>query len=241
MDVDAEEAMWTVLQRFGLGGKKLAVYRPDDAHNIAEQVCHELGWICDGTHVEIVRSWLCRVNTDEPFQKRLRSDHMPESLHATLDDRFKVKPSTAAHVHVSSVAGSSTDIWKPLRVKHRAQDEQVDAKRKWEIDLKEKWSRELYIQLAAINAPILQGMDFCVGSERIHLALAGKTRGSTLKRYVKAWKACQLWKKSAWGEESFVHPGMFCEYLFQGWMSLVVLRFLGLFAKQSTGLRRWQV
>ena len=214
MDVDAEEAMWTVLQRFGLGGKKLAVYRPDDAHDIAEQVSHELGWICDGTHVEIVRSWLCRVNTDEPFQKRLRSDHMPESLHATLDDRFKVKPSTAAHVHVSSVAGSSTDIWKPLRVKHRAQDEQVDAKRKWEIDLKEKWSRELYIQLAAINAPILQGMDFCVGSERIHLALAGKTRGSTLKRYVKAWKAWQLWKKSAWGEESFVHPGMFCEYLF---------------------------
>ena len=57
-------------------------------------------------------------------------------------------------------------------------------------------------------------MDFCVGSERIHLALAGKTRGSTLKRYVKAWKAWQLWKKSAWGEESFVHPGMFCEYLF---------------------------
>ncbi|CAL1153955.1 unnamed protein product [Cladocopium goreaui] len=121
MDVDAEEAMWTVLQRFGLGGKKLAVYRPDDAHDIAEQVCHE--------------------------------------------------------------------------VKHRAQDEQDDAKRKWEIDLKEKWSRELYIQLAAINAPILQGMDFCVGSERIHLALAGKTRGSTLKRYVKAWKAWQLWKK----------------------------------------------
>ena len=107
--------------------------------------------------------------------------------------------------------------------------------------MKEKWSRELYIQLDATNAPVLQGMDFCVGSERIHLALAGKTRGSTLKRYVKAWKAWQLWKKSAWGEESFVHPGMFCEYLFSRMMSLVVHRFLDLFAKQSTGLRRLQV
>ena len=44
MDVNVEEAMWTILQRFGLDSKKLAVYKPDDAHDIAEQVCHELGW-----------------------------------------------------------------------------------------------------------------------------------------------------------------------------------------------------
>ena len=129
MDVNVEEAMWSVLQRFGLDCKRLAIYKPYDAHDIAEQVCHELGWICDGTHEEIVSSWLCRVNTDEPFQKRLRSDHIPESLHATLEDRFKVKPITVAHVNVSTVSGSSTDVWKLLRVKHRAQDEQVDAKR----------------------------------------------------------------------------------------------------------------
>ena len=126
MDVNVEEAMWTVLQRYS---KKLAVYKPEDARGIAEQLCHELGWICDCTHVEIVRSWLCRVNTDEPFQKRLRCDHLPASLQASLEDRFKAKHVTVSHKNVSSIVGSSTDVWKPLRVKHRVQEDQVDAKR----------------------------------------------------------------------------------------------------------------
>ena len=215
MDDGAEETMWKVLQRFGLVGKKLSVYKSEDARSIAEQVCHELGWICDSSHEDVVRSWLCRSIADEPYQRRLRNDHRPESLQVSLESRTALKSASSSSSQFLSVGKQTTaDVWKPLRVKHRVVEEQADAKRKWERDLKEKWAKELYVQLAAIDAPILKGMDFCIGADRIHLALAGKTRSSTLKRYVKAWKAWQFWKKAAWGDEAFVHPGMFCEYLF---------------------------
>ena len=46
------------------------------------------------------------------------------------------------------------------------------------------------------------------------MAIAGKTRPSTLKRYIKAWRDWQTWKLNTWGSDVFVHPGMFCEYLF---------------------------
>ena len=60
----------------------------------------------------------------------------------------------------------------------------------------------------------LSGMEFCVGFDRLHLALAGKTRTSTLRRYVKVWQDWQSWKRGAWGDSVKVHPSIFCEYLF---------------------------
>ena len=60
----------------------------------------------------------------------------------------------------------------------------------------------------------MSNIEHCVGQARIHLAIAGKTRTSTLKRYVKCWQDWQHWKHCVWGENSCVHPSMFCEYLF---------------------------
>ena len=42
MDGNSEELMQGVLQRFGLVGRKLAVFELEDARSIAEQICHEL-------------------------------------------------------------------------------------------------------------------------------------------------------------------------------------------------------
>ena len=74
--------------------------------------------------------------------------------------------------------------------------------------------KNLYKELLRVDAPILKGMEVCVNQERLHVAIAGKTRSSTLKRYIKAWRDWQSWKNLTWGEEAYVHPGMFCEYLF---------------------------
>ena len=66
-----------------------------------------------------------------------------------------------------------------------------------------------------IDAPILKGLEVCTNPGRLHVAIAGKTRSSTLKRYIKAWRDWQAWRFLACGDGYFVHPGMFCEYLFR--------------------------
>ena len=66
------------------------------------------------------------------------------------------------------------------------------AKQEHETTLKDKWSKELYKELVKVNAPVLQGIQFCIGQERLHVAIAGKTRSSTLKRYLKAWRLASL-------------------------------------------------
>ena len=88
------------------------------------------------------------------------------------------------------------------------------AKQEHETTLKDKWSKELYKELVKVNAPVLQGIQFCIGQERLHVAIAGKTRSSTLKRYLKAWRDWQVWKGNTWGADALNHPGMLCEYLF---------------------------
>ena len=88
-----------------------------------------------------MKSVLRRSISDEPFQKRLRNDHKPDSLSVTLEPRATGKVSSPS-MTVSHVAKVLTaDVWKPLRVKHIPQEDQSGAKSLWEMDMKEKWTR----------------------------------------------------------------------------------------------------
>ena len=151
----------------------------------------------------------------EPFGKRLRLEHLQNPLDQPSAKHLGIEATTVERLTSESASSSAVHIpWNPLKVRHRSNPDQTDAKKIWEDRLKDKWSKELYLCLVSASAPVLKGMDFCVGIDRVHLAIAGKTRSTTLKRYVKAWKSWQHWKHLTWGDDSFVHPGMFCEYLF---------------------------
>ena len=58
-----------------------------------------------------------------------------------------------------------------------------------ESEQKEFWSRELFLELKKFGAPALEHLEHCVPDRHLHLALAGRTRYNTLKRYIKTWKS----------------------------------------------------
>ena len=186
-----------------------------DAELIAEQVCGHVGCICERDHVETVRMLIHSCQLKEPVRKRLRGDHHLDPL--LVEDRTSgssgsvVVQSTSMS---SAAATGSKHSSRPLGIRHRPILDQSNAHKKRDQAQRDKWARELYMELCRVKSPILSNIEHCVGQERIHLAIAGKTRTSTLKRYVKCWQDWQHWKHCVWGENSCVHPSMFCEYLF---------------------------
>eukprot|EP00435_Cladocopium_sp_Y103_P074536 s47_g49.t1 len=212
---ELERAMWEVLVKNGLDSKKLAVFDVSEAALIASQICDQLGVICESWHEEVVLGWVQSFSSAEPFQKRLRGDHLQDPL--VVGSLSQQQFSRGSASSGSGLVRTTVDmdlLWTPLSVKQRSRLEQTEAKREHENALRDRWSKELYKELLKIQAPILHGMGICVNQSRVHVAIAGKTRTSTLKRYIKAWRDWQTWKANICGQDAFVHPGMFCEYLF---------------------------
>ena len=210
-----EKLMWDVLQKHGMDHKKLSVFKPEEAPLIAQQVCESLGLICESLHEEVILGWLQSTSQSEPFCKRLRGEHSQDPLLVGSHMQSKYN-SIRSSSGSTGLTGTLTvdQRWTPLSARQRSKVEQSTAKKDHEESHKDRWSKELYKELLRVDAPILKGMEVCVNQERLHVAIAGKTRSSTLKRYIKAWRDWQSWKILTWGEEAYVHPGMFCEYLF---------------------------
>ena len=211
--IDTDE-IWKVLRAFGLTERKLALSDLDDARLIAQQVCDHLGCICENEHVQSVWELIHDCQMSEPIRKRLRGDHRVEEFQIS-DSGFRATVFAESAASSSSRrASNAADTSRPLGVKHRIVEGQDNARQQRELKLRDKWSKELYKELVKVNSVALSGMEFCVGVDRLHLALAGKTRTSTLRRYVKVWQDWQKWKKGSWGDNGKAHPSVFCEYLF---------------------------
>ena len=205
-----EKVMWNVLQKFGLDEKKLAVFDVSESGVIAVQICDHLGVICEGLHVDIVAGWVQTISASEPYQKRLRGDLQQDPLEigSFLHQSFMSSNSSSRSSHAKGTR-LVEELWVPLSARQRVRRDQAMAKQEHETTLKDRWSKELYKELVKVNAPVLQGIQFCIGQERLHVAIAGKTRSSTLKRYLKAWRDWQVWKFNTWGADALNHPGMF--------------------------------
>eukprot|EP00435_Cladocopium_sp_Y103_P068303 s951_g31.t1 len=206
--------MFQLLESKGLTGKKLAVFHVRDAESIAMQVCMDMGLICEQLHVDLVEGFIQEARSEEPIQKRLRGDHSMDSLHfQLLQDRSHVlhprpsAPSTSLH----DVLTESAD--RPSR-RRTCQAEQGEERARKETEQKEFWSRELYKELRRMDAPALEHLEHCVDERHIHLALAGRTRYNTLKRYVKTWRCFLQWLSSARGDAASPEIGDLVEYIF---------------------------
>ena len=73
--------MWNKLSSAGLIGRKLAVFKTNDADDIAAQLCRDLGVIVEQSHVDLVSDWISEAQRLEPMQKRLRGDFSQDPLH----------------------------------------------------------------------------------------------------------------------------------------------------------------
>ena len=66
-----------------------------------------------------------------------------------------------------------------------------------ELRLQVLWTRQLAEELVAIGAPVVKTIDGCLDPDRAYELLPGKTRSSTLKRYVTMYKRWRLWLQEA--------------------------------------------
>ena len=66
-----------------------------------------------------------------------------------------------------------------------------------ELRLQVLWTRQLAEELVAIGAPVVKTINDCLDPDRAYELLPGKTRSSTLKRYVTMYKRWRLWLQEA--------------------------------------------
>ena len=75
------------------------------------------------------------------------------------------------------------------------------------------WTRQLGEELAAIGAPVVKAIDDCLDPDRAYELLPGKTRSSTLKRYVTMYKRWRLWLQEAKRVDPPGRPADLVDYL----------------------------
>ena len=213
-DDGIRERMRSRLAVLGLTGKKLAVFSVDASANIASQLCKELGIICEQWHVDWIAEQIREAQICEPIAKRLRGDQFHDPLHpAVIDDRRASTSKTSTDAISASVDIDLELHTRPAR--RRALDgEEQGARAQRESEQKEFWSRELFLELKKFGAPALEHLEHCVPDRHLHLALAGRTRYNTLKRYIKTWKSFMQWMFATKGHQVYPEPGDLVEYLF---------------------------
>ena len=201
------------LQSCGLSSKKLAIFLPNDADDIASQVCRELGLVCEQIHVDLVAEIIRDARDVEPLQKRLRGDESMDPLHGNLlHERCSTlypKPVAPTFTEFAFDVNSS----RPSR-RRNFPTENAEERQKKEQGQKETWSRELYKELKRLDAPALLHLEHCVDQKHLHLALAGRTRHNTLKRYIKTWRSFMQWLTAVRGMSASPEVGDLVEYLF---------------------------
>eukprot|EP00435_Cladocopium_sp_Y103_P053932 s1116_g17.t1 len=211
---ETEDLLWKTLSQCGLVGKKLAVFTGEDAWSIATQLCKKLGIVCEQWHADLVTTWIGDAVRAEPMAKRLRGDVSLDPLDANLlEERMSFGNHSSSSSSSNIVSVSIVPETRPSR--RKPQEEGEEHARKLRDDhLKELWSHELYSELKKIEAPVLDHLEHCVSDRHLHLALAGRTRYNTLKRYIKTWMAFTQWLHAAKVVVEYPVPGDLVEYLF---------------------------
>ena len=209
-----EHQLWEALDRSGLVGKKLACFSETDVADSAGQLCLGLGVVYESRFELMVRAWIREAKTEEPLQKRIRGEHTMDLIHMSDEDIRRAARGEPSGSGVRRVEPEETWRPRPLRSRPATDIAQAKARQEAEDDLKEKWAHELVVEMQRVHAPALRELEHCVDESRVPLALAGKTRLSTLRRYVKTWRDWLAWLISTKGSLSASSPGIFCEYLF---------------------------
>ena len=211
---DAETLqLWAALRESGLTGKKLACFEKTDAEDIAAQLCMAVGLVYQSKFGHRVESWISAAKAEEPWRKRLKGEHTMDPLHLQEWQLRRAVDGLPAPSGLTRPAEEAEWLPRPLRARPLV-GEQARARQEAEDEIKEKWAVELTNDLRRIRAPALAELELCVDSSRLPAALVGKTRASTLRRYVKTWRDWMAWLEGTKGGLERSSPGAFCEYLY---------------------------
>ena len=184
VDFDLLDRAYNHLQSQGMGTLELAVQDVDDSGQIAEQICDELGVPCPSYLEGVVRNWVLGARAGARLQQRVSGATASQLTWERLSPPVQEKKLTPAE----------QPEWKPPpgeRNRKLLDEGCISLAR--EERLQELWVTRLKLELKDIGAPVLAKLQGSLDPDRAANLLVGRTRSSTLKRYLTYYKQWRLW------------------------------------------------
>ena len=184
VDFDLLDRAYNHLQSQGMGTLELAVQDVDDSGQIAKQICDELGVPCPSYLEETVRDWVLGARSGARLQQRVSGANASQLIWERLSPPVREK----------KLAPVEQPEWKPPPgERNRKLLDEGCISHAREERLQELWVTRLKLELKDIGAPVLAKLQGSLDPDRAANLLVGRTRSSTLKRYLTYYKQWRLW------------------------------------------------
>ena len=182
------------LRAQGFGPRELATLEVADSAAVAGQLSFELNIPHSGELAKAVEDLITAAKKEDVILQRTGG----------------VLASDLAWTHLSGTAGAPARPWlvvpptqdqdedrPPPGEKIRKLLASGEERAARELCLQVLWTCQLGEELVAMGAPVVKTIDDCLNPERAYELLPGKTRSSSLKRYVTMCKRWRLWLQEA--------------------------------------------
>ncbi|CAE7312401.1 abhd17c, partial [Symbiodinium microadriaticum] len=167
-----------------MGTLELAIQDVDDSGQIAKQICEELGVPCPSYLEGTARDWVLGARAGARLQQRVSGATASQLTWERLSPPVQEKKLTPVE----------QPEWKPPpgeRNRKLLDEGCISLAR--EERLQELWVTRLKLERKDIGAPVLAKLQGSLDPDRAANLLVGRTRSSTLKRYLTYYKQWRLW------------------------------------------------
>ena len=196
------------LRHLGFGPRELAVLDPSDSEDIARQLASELNLPMRNTLVSFVEKLV--QDSKEPAKLAARADGQLAS-HVEWINSWGV-PEAATEIVSEWVPPVGTKKLRPGKT--IAPEEEREARQRRLLEI---WTEQLLEELRHMDAPVLKKLESCLDRIAAERMLPGKTRATTVKRYVSYYRQWRQWLQEA---KSVSVPGTeagLIDYLMARW------------------------
>ena len=196
------------LRQLGFGPRELAVLDPSDSEDIARQLASELSLPMRNTLVSFVEKLV--QDSKEPAKLAARADGQLASYVEWINT-WGV-PEAATEFVSEWVPPVGTKKLRPGKTIAPEEERGARLQRLLEI-----WTGQLLEELRHMDAPVLKKLESCLDRVAAERMLPGKTRATTVKRYVSYYRQWRQWLHEA---KSVSMPGTeadLIDYLMARW------------------------
>ena len=176
------------LRQLGFGPRELAVLDPSDSEDIARQLASELNLPMRNTLVSFVEKLV--QDSKEPAKLAARADGQLASYVEWINS-WGV-PEAATEIVSEWVPPVGTKKLRPGKT--IAPEEEREARQRRLLEI---WTEQLLEELRHMDAPVLKKLESCLDRIAAERMLPGKTRATTVKRYVGYYRQWRQWLQEA--------------------------------------------
>lgn len=214
VDPEVSTAWRGLLDANGLQGAKLATQQGEE-QMLSNLLAMESGVPLTDQLVEMVKGWIAEALQQSMLEERLQGMRAPTGQ-LCIFTQNQEQASCASDSLVAAV-----EAWVPPPGKKRRAcltkgNTEDETSERQEEENREHflWSERLVEEMKRIQAPVLDELEGTIDPARAQMALAGKSRSGTIKRYLKTWDAFTRWLKLVKGKEVFPNAADLVDYMF---------------------------